>query len=231
VTWNLFHGRASPPLPERSLLPEFTEALGGLDWDVALLQEAPPRWREALARDLHAGSAMTLTSRNFAAPLRSWIADRWPNLIKSNEGGSNQVLVREPWRIGEPREYTVTRLPERRRMLWVRLDGPRPLAVANLHGSVDSVVGAGEQVLDAARVAVEWAGDLPLLFGGDLNVRPSRQSEVFEQLASRFGLGPPTDGDAIDHLLARNVEIVDAPRRGPKGRLSDHAYVTAAVGI
>jgi endonuclease/exonuclease/phosphatase family metal-dependent hydrolase len=234
LTWNLFHGRASPPRPERSLLPEFVNALGSVDWDVALLQEAPPRWRHALARELGAQSAITLTSRNFGAPLRSWIADRRPNLIKSNEGGSNQLLVRTPWRIEETREYTLTRRPERRRMLWARVAGPDGalLAMANLHGSVDTVSGAGEQVLHAAELAVEWAGDLPLLFGGDLNLRPSRQPEVFAELAQRFGLAQPTGDDAIDHLLARGLDVVQAPRRlAPPLQLSDHDYVTAVVGM
>ena len=231
MTWNLFHGRASPPSPKRSLLPEFVQVLDELDWQLALLQEAPPRWRDALARELRAQSAITLTSRNFGAPLRGWIADRWPNLIKSNEGGSNQLLVREPFRIEETRELTIARLPERRRMLWARLSGPAPLAVANLHGSVDSVRGAREQVLHAAAQAVEWSGDLPLLFGGDLNLRPARQPEVFEELARRFDLAPATAPDAIDHLLARGLEIVQRPARGPALQLSDHAYVTTTVGI
>jgi endonuclease/exonuclease/phosphatase family metal-dependent hydrolase len=231
VTWNVFHGRASPPSPKRSLFPDFVEALDGLEWDVALLQEAPPRWRDPLARAVRAQSAITLTSRNFGAPVRSWIAERRPNLIKSNEGGSNQVLVREPWRIAQVREHTIARRPERRRMLWVELDGPRPLVVANVHGSVDSVSGASDQILEAARVAVEWAGARPLIFGGDLNLRPSRQPEAFAQLEQRFGLAPPTDSDAIDHLLMRGLEVVEAPRRGPLLGLSDHAYGTAAAGM
>ena len=219
--------------------------LGAVEWDVALLQEAPPRWRDRLARGLHAESAMTLTSRNSFAPIRWWIADRWPNLIKSNEGGSNQLLVRLPWRIEETREHTLTRRPERRRMLWARLGGPdgAALAVANLHGSVDTVPGARAEVMAAAARAVEWAGDLPVLFGGDLNLRVTRQPEVFDELAHRFGLAPPTDRCAIDHLLARGLDVVAAPRRAPDsersvdpgdGRtvlLSDHAYVTASFGM
>jgi endonuclease/exonuclease/phosphatase family metal-dependent hydrolase len=234
LTWNLFHGRASPPGPNRSLLPEFVQVLGSVDWDVALLQEAPPRWRDALARELAAESAITLTSRNFGAPLRSWIADRRPNLIKSNEGGSNQLLVRAPWRIVETREHTLTRWPERRRMLWARLAGPdgATLAVANIHGSVGSVAGAREQVLRAVEVAVDWAGDVPLVFGGDLNLRPSSDRDVFAQLEQRFGLAPATADDAIDHLLVRGLDVVQAPRRTkPPLQLSDHDYVTASLGM
>jgi endonuclease/exonuclease/phosphatase (EEP) superfamily protein YafD len=69
------------------------------------------------------------------------------------------------------------------------------------------------------------------VFGGDLNLRVSRQPEVFEQLAQRFDLSPPTAPDAIDHLLARGLDVVEAPRRGPALRLSDHAYVTASLGM
>jgi endonuclease/exonuclease/phosphatase family metal-dependent hydrolase len=236
VTWNLFHGRSVPPAP-RPLLPEFVRVLDSVDWDLALLQEAPPRWREPLARDLGAESAITLTSRNFGAPIRSWIADRWPNLIKSSEGGSNQLLVRRPWRIVETREHTLTRCPERRRMLWAGLAGPdgAELAVANLHGSVDSVSGAPDQVLGAAAQAVEWAGDLPLVFGGDLNLRVTRQPQVFDELERRFGLAAPTAPGAIDHLLVRGLDVVEAPRatwaREGSLELSDHAHVTAALGM
>jgi endonuclease/exonuclease/phosphatase family metal-dependent hydrolase len=245
VSWNLFHGRDVDESASKPLLREFVQMLDSIEWDVALLQEAPPRWRAALASGLRAESAITLTSRNFGAPVRSWIADRWPNIIKSNEGGSNQLLVRAPWRIAEIREHTIARRPERRRMLWGRLVGPSGagLAVANLHGSVDSVPGAGEQVLRAAELAVEWAGDLPLIFGGDVNLRVTRQPEIFAALESRFGLAPPTARDAIDHLLVRGLDVLEAPRRAPLDArsvtvgdghaitLSDHAYVTAALGI
>jgi endonuclease/exonuclease/phosphatase family metal-dependent hydrolase len=267
LSWNLFHGRDSPPDPSlftrrsrllrvternathvqvnRPLRAEFARVLGSLDWHVALLQEAPPRWQDALARELGAQSAITLTSRNSLPRLRGALADLNPDLVASGEGGSNQLLVRPPWRIEEVREHTVAERPERRRMLWARIAGPggAELAVANLHGSVDSVPGAAAQVLDAAGLAVEWAGPLPLVFGGDLNLRQTRQPEVFEQLSQRFGLGPPTARDAIDHLLARGLDVVEAPQRAPAEareldagerrslRLSDHACVVSSVGM
>ena len=49
LTWNLMHGRARPSAG-RDLRPEFTAALAGWEWDVALLQEVPPWWPEPLAR-------------------------------------------------------------------------------------------------------------------------------------------------------------------------------------
>ena len=66
LSWNLYHGRDFPPDPalftwrgrllrkternethaqvNRPLLDEFGDVLDGLEWDLALLQEAPPRW-------------------------------------------------------------------------------------------------------------------------------------------------------------------------------------------
>jgi endonuclease/exonuclease/phosphatase family metal-dependent hydrolase len=267
LTWNLFHGRDHPPDPalftwrsrllrvterderfeqvNRPLRAEFTTVLRRFEWDVALLQEAPPRWSRHLRAELAAGGALALTSRNSLAPLRALAAWLNPDLVASNEGGSNQVLVRAPWRIAESRCHTLTERPERRRMLWTRVaaaDG-RELAVANVHGSVDSVPGAGAQVLEAARVAVAWARDLPLVFGGDLNLRPSRQPQVFDELDAAFGLAPPTARHAIDHLLVRGLELLDAPHALPDAvrqvrvgggrvlQLSDHACVAATASM
>jgi endonuclease/exonuclease/phosphatase family metal-dependent hydrolase len=267
ITWNLFHGRDSPPNPalftrrskfrkvterddthvqvNRQLGGEFARVLDSVGWDVALLQEAPPRWRHELAQALGAESAITLTSRNSLLPLRTLLANWNTDLIGSSDGGSNQLLVHPPWRIEEVREHTFAERPERRRMLWARLAGPgdAQLAVGNLHGSVDTVPGREAQVIGAAERAVEWAGDLPLIFGGDLNLRPAREPRAFEELERRFGLAPPTGPTAIDHLLARGLDIVEAPRAAPPGareldagdgralRLSDHAHVAARFGM
>ena len=62
------------------------------------------------------------------------------------------------------------------------------LAVANLHGSVSEVRAAGDQVIDAAAQAVDFAGELPLLFGGDLNLRPATHPDVFGSLDQTFSV-------------------------------------------
>ena len=263
VTWNLFHGRDHPPderlftwrsrllrvtergerfaQVNRPLHAEFAEVLGRLEWDVALLQEAPPRW----TWPFEAQQARALTSRNWLAPLRALAARLNPDLVASGEGGTNQLLARPPWRLRDLHTHELTRRPERRVMMVARVEAPdgRGLAVANLHGSVDSVPGAGEQVLAAAERAIELAGELPLVFGGDLNLRVSRQPAVFEELARRFGLAPPTSHTAIDHLLVRGLDVVEAPhvlpdeaRQLPAGdgrvlQLSDHPFVAAVVGM
>src|SRR2546429_3957047 len=93
LTWNLKHGR-SVPSSGRDLFEEFAAALAGWDWDVALLQEVPPWWPAPLGGQLHADWRLVLTSRTFGLALRRAVATRWPDLIKSNGGGCNAVLVR-----------------------------------------------------------------------------------------------------------------------------------------
>ncbi|HEX3736217.1 MAG TPA: hypothetical protein VHV53_01635, partial [Solirubrobacterales bacterium] len=94
-------------------------------------------------------------------------------------------------------------------------------------------------VLRAAEAASEWAGAAPLIFGGDLNLRPAEDPELFARLASEFGLGSPITGPkAIDHVLARGLDVVMAPAQWPAERrelaldgkalrLSDHTPVEA----
>jgi hypothetical protein len=91
----------------------------------------------------------------------------------------------------------------------------------------------------AAEAAVEWSAGSPLLFGGDLNLRPAESPELFDELRERYGLTAPTGPRAIDHLLARGLEAVAPARPWPAEqrevrrdglalRLSDHAPVEAA---
>ena len=229
----------------RPLLDEFASVLAREPWDLALLQEAPPRWLRALAERSGASAASGLTSRNFGAALRARVADWNPDLIASNEGGSNQLLVRAPARIAEVRRLTLSRRPERRTLLWSRVEisGGRSLAVGNLHASTGGRERTRGDILLAAERASQWAGPTPLIFGGDLNLRPDHHPPTFELLRDRFGLAPPTAPAAIDHLLARGLEVVEPPRALPPERrevrradglairLSDHAPVAAAFGM
>ena len=194
----------------RPLLEEFARLMAGSEWDVALLQEAPPRWFRPLAQRLGASGALALTSRNFLPPLQRRLADWNPDLIASSEGGSNQLLVRGPHR-GRPR-LMLTRRPERRRMLWARLALPQGrLCVANLHASAGLPDKAAVEVERAADRAVEWAEGEPLVFGGDFNLRPRRQPEPFARLASASASPrPPTPGRSITCSYA-GAEVVEAP--------------------
>jgi endonuclease/exonuclease/phosphatase family metal-dependent hydrolase len=263
LSWNLYHGRDFPPDPalftlrsrllrrternathvqvNRPLLDEFARVLDGLEWDVALLQEAPPRWFGRLQARTGARGVRTLTSRNVLPSLQGLLADLNPDLMASWEGGSNQILVRPPARIAAHRELTIARKPEQRRMHWIRveLQDEARLCVANLHATAGRPAQAGAEVVAAAEAAVGWSGDAPLVFGGDLNLRPATELGTFELLEERVGLREPTAPDAIDHVLARGLEIAEAPRRlaperreltepdGRRLRLSDHRLITA----
>jgi endonuclease/exonuclease/phosphatase family metal-dependent hydrolase len=260
VAWNLFHGRDFPPDPalftwrsrllrvtergathvqvNRGLLGEFAAVLAAAEWDVALLQECPPRFAAPLARACGAESHRVLTSRNSLGALRALAVRLNPDLIASGEGGSNLTLVRASGplgRIAERREVAIHEGPlERRAMAFTRTSCG--LCVANLHASTNAPGFATEDVLLAARTASEWAAGAPLLFGGDLNLRPAETPLSFEQLRERFGLTGATGPRAIDHLLARGLEAVEATRQWPAERrelrqdglalrLSDHAPV------
>ena len=89
LSWNLFHGRDAPPdaalltlrsrllrtsernathlQVNRDLWSEFATVLARARWDVALLQECPPRWVESLASACGAEPHAVLTSRNSLA--------------------------------------------------------------------------------------------------------------------------------------------------------------------
>jgi endonuclease/exonuclease/phosphatase (EEP) superfamily protein YafD len=127
--------------------------------------------------------------------------------------------------------------PERRAMAFVRTASG--VCVANLHATNDWPNLAAEDVAKAARAALVWAGGSPLIFGGDLNLRPGKQPRIFERLRDEFGFASPTTApDAIDHILCRGLEVLEPPTRWPPEqrelpcegralRLSDHTPVQA----
>lgn len=262
LTWNIFHGRDGPPDPalytkraewtrrternnthvqvNRNLYPEYSRTLNAADWDVALLQECPPRWVRRLARDCGAKAHRSLTARNWLLPLTSVLASINTDLLGSSEGGSNAILVRGAANGIDERRRTTIRLarPERRTMAFARLGVG--VCVTCLHAST-SPPRAEVELLRAAEAAVEWAAGSPLVFGGDFNVRP-HSSGVYDELAERFGLRAPTAPDAIDHLLTLGAEVKEPPATWPdekrelpedglRLRLSDHAPVEMAIRI
>ncbi len=171
LTWNLFHGRSVPDTP-RSLRDEFATAIAGWSWDVALLQEVPPWWPQTLAARAQADQRAALTSRNALLPLRRALADRRPDLIKSNGGGANAILVRDAT-IADHRVAVLRHRPERRIVHAVRLASG--VWVANLHAQAHSDARATADIERAAGHVTQWADGAPAILGGDFNVRdPSR---------------------------------------------------------
>jgi endonuclease/exonuclease/phosphatase family metal-dependent hydrolase len=274
LSWNVFHGRDNPPdrrlftwrsrllktternathvQVNRPLLDEFARVIAEGEWSICFLQEVPPSWTAVVPRRCNAEGYAVLTSRNQLAPLRRRLS-RWnPDLLGSWEGGSNLALARPPWRIAERGAALLNPFPrrglrERRRMALATLAGDAAeLCVANLHASAGNRFQGEEDVRRGAEIAVDFARGRPLVFGGDLNLRP-RTSSIFAELERRFGLTAPTAPDAIDHILVRGLKVLEPPSRLPPGRrelpfeepgrpslrlrLSDHALVQATFSI
>jgi endonuclease/exonuclease/phosphatase (EEP) superfamily protein YafD len=210
LSWNLFHGRAVPG-GGRSLLDAFAAALAGWAWDVALLQEVPPWWPEPLARAAGASARSVLTSRNALLPLRRFAAERWPDLMKSNGGGANAILVRGA-AIAEHRSLVLTRQPERRVAHGVLL--ATDTWVVNLHATAHDPQRARA---DVDRALAAWADTERLVFGGDLNLRNP-------ELPGLVHAG----GRDVDHLFARGLLPAGKAEVLERGALSDHPPLVAS---
>jgi endonuclease/exonuclease/phosphatase family metal-dependent hydrolase len=215
LSWNLFHGRSVPPAG-RALANEFAAKVAAWDWDVALLQEVPPWWPAQLARSAGAQKRTVLTSRNALLPLRRALAVRCPDLIKSNGGGANAILSR--LEIAEHRALQLRSWPERRVAQLAKLEDGT--VVVNFHASA-RVPLAEEELEHLWDRALAWAGDGPLVLGGDLNLRsPHRPGVGILHVAQRD----------VDHIFVRQLKPVGAAtlldRRAalPTGsvELSDH---------
>lgn len=209
LTWNLFHGR-SPEPRGRDLFGDFAAAIGAWTWDVALLQEVLPWWPARLGEACGASARSVRTSRNFVPPLR-WLGRSHPDVVKSWAGGANAILVRHG-SIAEHRRLRLRWQPERRLMHAVRLaDG---VWIANLHAQVRPELLARSDTARAASTALAWAGEAPLVLGGDFNLR--------DPLAA--GL-TRVAGHGVDHVMVRGLRRRGAADIPERGGLSDHAPV------
>jgi endonuclease/exonuclease/phosphatase family metal-dependent hydrolase len=222
LTWNLMHGRAvgSRGVDGRQrfgsdLLRDFGDALAGWEWDVALLQEVPPWWPPQLSRRLDAEYRMVLTARNGLLPLRRAIAIRWPDLIKSNGGGANAVLVRRD-RIISHRTQRLCRWPERRWVHGVQLASG--VWLANLHATAHDTDAAWRDGRAAAAASRRWAAGNPLVLGGDFNLRQPA-FEGMTRVASRD----------VDHLFVAGLDADGEAEVLDRGVLSDHPPLVAST--
>jgi endonuclease/exonuclease/phosphatase family metal-dependent hydrolase len=216
LTWNLWHGR-SDPAAGRDLLPDFAAALAAWEWDVALLQEVPPWWPEPLAERLGqtAEQRRVLTSRNSLLPLRRAIAVRWPDVIKSNGGGANAILVRGT-AVAEHRTQRLCWWPERRQLHAVQL--ATGVWVGNLHATVGDDPAARRDAERARVTMVQWTAGAPFVLGGDFNVRGL-------SLAGLTFAG----GYDVDLIFTSGLAPVDGVDVLDRGPLSDHAPVAVTL--
>ena len=140
--------------------------------------------------------------------MRVAIASRNPDLLKSNGGGANAILVRRGT-IAEHRERELTKRPERRVMHGVALRDAG--WVTNLHGSTHPPEQRRADLFLAAETALGWSGSGPLVFGGDLNSTQPAMPGLTH-----------VAGHHVDHVMVAGRaadgrgEVLDA------GPLSDH---------
>jgi endonuclease/exonuclease/phosphatase family metal-dependent hydrolase len=221
ISWNLFHGRALPE-QRRYLYDEFETLIDGWDWDVLLLQEAPPWWPAKFAARFEADHRMVKTSRNFGLALRRQVATRRPDLIKSNGGGANAILVRGR-RITEHQAARIRLVPERRLLHAVGCDDG--LWIANLHmqGTHDNILKAPNPIAETRRtgeLARQWAGAATaIVLGGDFNV-PEPELAGFERVPGHRG---------VDQIFVRNLRFDGHVRTLDRGTLSDHKPIVVNV--
>jgi endonuclease/exonuclease/phosphatase family metal-dependent hydrolase len=216
LTWNLFHGRARPPLDE-DLCDAFAAALARWEWDVALLQEVPPWWPGALAAACGAVERNVLTSRNAGLPVRRALARRRPELMRAGGGGCNAILVRGGLGITAHARRRLSVWPERRLVHAVRDGDGRWFANVHLSTRPER---AREEVGHARSAAERWAAGAPLVVGGDFNV-----------------VDPPVPGFAhaaghhVDHVFTRGWGSSGEPELLDHGALSDHAPLRVALTV
>jgi endonuclease/exonuclease/phosphatase family metal-dependent hydrolase len=200
------------------MLDDFSLALAGWEWDVALLQEVPPWWPRLLARHIGCEQVSVRTSRNSLLPLRRFVAVRRPDLIKSNGGGANAILARVD-RIVEHRSVQLCRVPERRWAHGVQL--AYGVWLVNLHATAHAPERARHDVAVAAAAARAWADDLPLVFGGDFNLDAPEVD----------GLRSVADSD-VDHVLIdEHLQSVGEAQTLDRGTLSDHLPLAVTLDV
>ena len=133
------------------------------------------------------------------AGVRRAVAVGWPDAIKSNGGGANAILVRGDAIV----EHRVRRLclwPERRWVHAVRLHDAG-IWVANMHAAARPGTPQSPR-----ETALRWAGDAPLVLGGDFNIR---------QLAlDGFACA---GGHDVDYVFVRGLSAAVGRRRARPG--------------
>ncbi|HYM63757.1 MAG TPA: endonuclease/exonuclease/phosphatase family protein [Gaiellaceae bacterium] len=243
-TWNLFHGRTSPPSGALHLERMVRTAVEDGP-DVVAFQEVPV-W--ALGR-LEAWSGMNavgaIAMLPLGGPLAGKLTKRNPRRFRSLlTGQANALLLsRRLELVGTPRairlnpgpfrsaEARARRLSLRERLDWawnrrvcqavhVR-ERKRVIVVANLHATKDHSLAEAE----VDRLALLWPPEAPTILCGDFNARGHALP----------GFSEPLDG--IDQILVRGLEYERKPSLWPIERrqtedgavLSDHAPVEAVV--
>jgi len=209
-TWNLFHGKPSPP-GRRAFLRQMIELVTADRPDVVCLQELPV-WALPQLEGWSGMHAFTAVARRAVLPVgaRTVTALHHGLLRSAFTGEGDAILTREPAR-GLGTTF-VGNLKLRRIAHAVELSG---MTVVNFH-----IDGRREQLDRVLALAPERS-----IVAGDANL----VAPVAE------GFSPPL-ADSIDQILVRGLDLREGPHAWPVERrvldgrvLSDHAPVEAVV--
>lgn len=219
-SWNVFHGRTSPPA-SRVFLREMVELATADAPDVVCLQELP-LWALERLEEWSGMTARCAVAKRTLVPRRlgGWLQRRDPRRFRSAATGqANAILVAPAHSVREHRSARISERGRERRVCHaVRLDA---LVVGNVHASNDfrrpDVPRAELRRAHALVDAV--AGGGPRVLAGDFNLRDA-------------GLPGPN----IDHVVVAGVAhgalaVWPEERRRYGGAvLSYHAPVEVTVG-
>jgi endonuclease/exonuclease/phosphatase family metal-dependent hydrolase len=264
-TWNVFHGNTKPP-SRRSFLEAAVRLAVADSPDVVCLQELPAWSLPKLAAWSGYSAFPALADPPSFGPLPSTpelgraLTDLHPGFLRSAFSGQGnavlaapglelreqQVCVLNPWGFRRTQARWL-RLGPLARIAWgkegrvcqvVRVaDGSRTVVVANLHATSYP---PDERLADAellrAFVYVDGLAEPGegVAVAGDFNVTFARSRTLLDVTAGEWGFSRP--GQGIDHVLVRNLRMVEGPTRWPVERrargfatLSDHTPVDVVV--
>ena len=235
----------------RKLIDEMAALVRTAAPTVAMLQEVPPG---AIARIAHLTrmEAVGVRTGPLIGPLRirAALGAHNPDVWRTHEGNANVLLVGDGWRIdgGSVRKLrlnpplvmaraarrarlgrseTLSWAAESRRLIAASIVGPggERILAACTHCTTSQRV-AHVEILRARNHLVDWAGDLPILFGGDLNVGPDHPAV---DLLTHEGFEERVPGVGIDHIFTRGLVQVSGRRWRPQER-DLHVRLRGGVG-
>jgi endonuclease/exonuclease/phosphatase family metal-dependent hydrolase len=224
-TWNVFHGRTSPP-SRRLRLEEAVRLVTGDAPDIVALQEVPPWALPGLGAWSGMRAYGEVTKPALLGPLAQFLQRLDPVHVRSGVTGQANVLLVGPRLelVSSGDSFVLNPGSRRERRVYqavrIRVAGTSIL-VGHFHATNDDA--------EAARAEISRVGELVAAEGtclvlGDFNMAGTGLP----------GFSLPLPG--IDQILVRGLELVEGPSPWPNERrrsrgwlLSDHAPVEAVV--
>ena len=212
--------------------------LAGAEWDVALLQECPPRWADAARARLRRRAAHRCSPRATRSPplrVAGRPAQPRPDRLQRGrlEPHPRRAAARSP--SGASSSSPPGPWPERRTMAFTRRRAVRRrrVCVANLHASAGPAPRAHAEERGAASRPsgpCEWAGGDAADPRRRPQPAPARHRGLRPSSTTASGCARRPRPTSLDHLLARGLEVVEPPRPWPPERREVDATAASRSG-